>query len=101
MPNSTLPDPTDTNIGGVGCGNPDGTPNGGEQNGTPLDPDNGVINLPPPPPPSAHAPGNPHFSASEFEADAYGRISHAPAPNDVDEWAIDSGRRLVNYVAGY
>ena len=45
--------------------------------------------------------GNPHVSAGDFEADAYGRISSKLAPFDVDMWLIDDRKNLTNYISGF
>ena len=45
--------------------------------------------------------GNPHFGPSSYEADAYGKISHAPPPNHWDRWFIDQTGQMVNYGVGY
>ncbi len=45
--------------------------------------------------------GNPYYSLDGFEADAYGVISRAPAPRDVDKWSIDSRHQLLNFNRGY
>ena len=67
---------------------------GGRQNAAP--PPNLIAGDPP-----SSAAANAHYRAGSFEADAYGHISQAPAPNDVDAWIIDESRDLVNVRIGY
>lgn len=45
--------------------------------------------------------GNPHFDADSFEAVAFGRISSAPPPRDVDVWSMDQTGWLENLSPGY
>lgn len=77
---------------------------GGEQN-HPLPevtPKPGATAVPPPPDPFNEPPNlNSHYEGQSFEADAYGRISGAPAPNELDTWMIDDARDLVNVIVGY
>lgn len=53
--------------------------------------------------PSGNGPaaGNPYVTKSAFEADAYGKISQAKAPHDVDIWSIDHKRKILNVLTGY
>jgi prepilin-type N-terminal cleavage/methylation domain-containing protein len=45
--------------------------------------------------------GNPYVTRSAFEADAYGKISQAKSPHDVDIWSIDHKRKILNVMTGY
>lgn len=45
--------------------------------------------------------GSPFADVDAFEADAYGRVSNLPSPNDVDAWLIDQNQSLVHYDVGY
>ncbi len=79
---------------------------GGEQNNPtgPGTPKPTPVSAPPPLPPNPfnEPPNlNSHYEGQSFEADAYGRISGAPAPNELDTWMIDDARDLVNVVVGY
>ena len=63
----------------------------------------GTVNRPgatPTPKPTAPL-GNPNVQPDSFEADAYGRVGHLPAPNDMDNWLIDQNQQLVHYNVGY
>ena len=45
--------------------------------------------------------GNPHFDEDSFECVAFGRISNAPPPHDVDVWSVDHYGWVENISPGY
>lgn len=46
-------------------------------------------------------PGNPHVDTDSYEVIAFGKISNAPPPRDIDVWSIDHKGWLQNIAPGY
>lgn len=89
-----------TDSGGTVSGNSTSTPTGGPGGGTPGGSQNsnsGPDGYGGPGGPGG-AVGNPHYADETFEADAYGVIRDG---GQLDCWAINQNRQLLNYNPGY